>query len=510
MQGLKAQNFARLTTLTIALSLFLPAVAQDQKLKMTTDIPRSVLVPDEVSTSVGPLRFKDGVPTRETVSALYDNLDRMRGIEVFLSLLPAVSMYGLRDGHVSMAGEGSNKVTIFENLMDSKALYLTANTSTLYAFGFTDLVEDGPTVIELPAGMLGALNDAFFRYAGDFGPAGQDKGEGGKYLVLPPGHTGAVPQGYFVLRPQTNRNWIFLRGSLKNGLDKAVKNITTNLKIYPLDKSGSPPATEFVNVSGKAYNTLPPTDVSFYEQLDAVIQAEPVSALGPELRGLVASIGIAKGQKFSPNKRMTRLLSEAAVIGNATARSIVWYPRLKSARIYPDSDSAWVMAYAGKDVFFEEAGARNLDARTMFFMNYTGVTPAMAVSKPGAGSDYGIVYLDEKKDPFDGAKTYKLKLPKDVPVKDFWAITIYDSQTRSQLQTNQQFPTVGSQTKGIKQNSDGSYDVYFGPKAPDGEESNWLQTVPGKGWFAILRMYGPKKAWISKTWRPGEIELIAR
>jgi len=131
----------------------------------------------------------------------------------------------------------------------------------------------------------------------------------------------------------------------------------------------------------------------------------------------------------------------------------------------------------------------------------------MAVSVPGRGSDYGIAFLDADKEPFDGAKTYRLHLPPDVPVNDFWAVTVYDTQTRSQLQTGQRFPTVGSDDSNLRANGDGSFDVYFAPEAPDGYEHNWLETIPGKSWFAALRMYGPEQSWIDKTWRPSEITL---
>lgn len=166
-----------------------------------------------------------------------------------------------------------------------------------------------------------------------------------------------------------------------------------------------------------------------------------------------------------------------------------------------------MMGYVNKDVFFEVDGASNLDARTMFLFNYTGVTPAMAVTHPGLGSDYAAAYLDANKQAFDGAKTYRLHLPRDVPVNNFWAVTLYDTQTRSLLQTSQTFPTVGSQTEGFQQNADGSFDVYFGPEPPEGQDANWLETVPGKSWFTILRMYGPLEPWIDQSWRPGEVEL---
>jgi hypothetical protein len=183
---------------------------------------------------------------------------------------------------------------------------------------------------------------------------------------------------------------------------------------------------------------------------------------------------------------------------------------LKGIEVYPDTHSAWLMGWVDKNVFFtgQDGKTMNADARVMFHYPYTAVTPAMAVSRPGLGSDYGIAYVDSEKQLFDGSKTYKLHLPPNPPAKDFWALTVYDNQTRSMLQTNQPFPTLGSQTEGIKQNDDGSYDIYFAPKPPEGFENNWVETVPDKGWFVALRMYGPLEAWIEKRWRPGEIELL--
>ena len=498
-----------LTALAIAGVVAASTVTATQapKMKMTTDIPVSITTADKIDTSIGKLEYFDGVPTPDTVQTVYDNLDRMNGVQAFLAGLPAASTFALYDGPKAIGADSPNKIQIWQQLMDSKTLLLTGNTSTLYSFTTLDLKTDGATVIELPPGMLGAIDSAWFRYVGDFGPAGQDKGKGGKYVVLPPGYKGKVPEGYFVLKSPTYRNWIFLRGSIAKGVDAAVKNIASNLRIYPLATADNPPKTEFVTATGKVINTVPANDFNFYEQLNEVVQYEPIESLDPQTRGLFASIGIIKGQPFSPDARMKKLLTDAVAIGNGTARAITFYPRTPGNYIY-GKDSGWLMAYANKNTSFTYDGAYNTEAATWFYYNAIGVTPAMAVTRAGAGSDYGIIATDTKQQALDGAKTYSLTLPKDVPVKAFWAVTIYDTQTRSQLQTDQPYPTIGSQTEGIQKNADGSFDVYFAPKAPKGKENNWLQTIPGKSWIAVLRMYGPEEAWIKQTWRPGEIKLV--
>lgn len=481
-------------------------ITQKPKMKMTSPIPEYITTPDNVETSIGTLEFFDGTPTDETAQKLYDNLDLIRGTQVFLNALPAASLYRLRIGNAEVGVDECHKVAIFKNMMDSKSYYLTANTSTMYAWGFTNLKKDGPTVFEVPPGVLGALNDAWFQYVGDFGPFGQDKGKGGKYLILPPGYEGDVPDGYFVLQPKTYRNWLFLRMLTTNGINAALENAEKNMKIYPLSEADNPPATEFINVSGLNNNTVSPNDFSFYVDMNAIIQEEPNAAGNPETLGLLASIGIRKGKEFAPDERMKKILTEAVAIGNATARTILWHPRMNGVELFPGS--SWWLAYANRNVFFEDDGVKNLDARTMFHYNYTVVTPAMAKPLLGKGSDYGTAYRDNKGNVFNGSKTYKVHIPANVPAKDFWALTLYDPQTRSQMQTDQQFPTVGSQDEGFVQNADGSYDVYFSPEPPKGMENNWLQTIPGKSWFVTLRIYGPLQPWLDKTWKPGEIELV--
>jgi hypothetical protein len=497
----------------LALTLANSSWAEPPKMKMTTEIPEGITTPDNIETRVGDLNFFDGVPDVESAQKVYNLLDFTHAYQAFMDGTKIASMDGIRKGILEF-GPANTTAVLFEGLMDSKALFLTANTTSVYMFSWLEM-GDEPMVIETPPNVLGFINDHWFRYVIDFGNMGPDKGKGGKFLVLPPGYEGEVPKGYHVARTNTYGNWVIWRGYQKDGSTAdAVNNTKKKFRIYPLSKKDNPPKMEYFSGSGKSFNTIHANDYTFYEHVHEVLEMEPLGMLDPETRGLFASIGMEKGKEFKPDARMKRILTDAVAIGNAAARSIVWYPRtdgtMKGVRIYPDTDSAWIMAFVDKNVFFNgpDGMTMNSDARVMFHYPYTGVTPAMALTRAGAGSDYGIAYVDSKKMPFDGSKTYRLRIPPNPPAKDFWAITLYDNQTRSQLQTSQAFPSVGSQTEGIKKNADGSYDIYFAPKPPKGFENNWLETIPGKGWFVALRMYGPLEPWIEKTWRPGEIELV--
>ena len=250
----------------------------------------------------------------------------MRAVDVFLKAMPAASVGALMDGPASIGADAPNKVYIADKLMDSKPLFLTGNTSTLYVLPSLDLKVDGPTVLEIPPGMLGAFNDAWFRYIQDIGPMGPDKAKGGKFLVVPPGYKGTIPEGYFVVKPRTYRVWIFMRGSIANGLEAAVKN-AKKLKVYPLAKKDNPPKTTFISISEKSFNTIHPNDITFYDHVNHIIQYEPLEMIDAETRGLLASIGIEKGKEFDPDPRLKAILEDAIKVGNATARAIAFSPR---------------------------------------------------------------------------------------------------------------------------------------------------------------------------------------
>lgn len=474
-------------------------------------IPKQILTPEHTETRIGTLDFFDGLPSKETTQKLYDNLDFMRGVETFLNFIPAASIEGMRRGMLELGASKSSQVVILEQLLDSNPLFLTGNTDTVYASVILDLEKDGPTVIEIPPGMApGTVNDAYFRFVVDMGQPGPDKGKGGKYLIVPEGYDKPLPAGYFVAHSPSYTNWLILRGFLVDGKpDTATKLFKEKLKVYPLAQAENPPAMEFINGSEKPFNTIHANNFEFYEELAHVINKEPVEFIDPELRGLAASIGITKGKAFAPDGRMKQILHESVAVGNATARALIFQTRDKSAYYYENSH--WKHAFVGGDyrwLIDNGVGGRNLDARTLYFYQATVNTPAMVLAIPGEGSQYAYSNQDAEGNYFDGGKTYRVKIPANVPARDFWSIVAYDPQTRSELQTSQLFPSKNNKRNALDVNNDGSVDIYFGPKPPEGKEHNWIQTTPGKGWYTILRLYGPLEPWFDKTWRPSDIELV--
>jgi len=507
------------------------AKATDATPGFNQKIPEKVMTANEVKTRLGTLKFYDGIPTEDTLKTVYDNLDFSRGVEVFLNFIPATSIEAMRLGFKDLGADAFNKVVVFDDLMDSNSLFLTGNTDTVYAGAILDLEKTGPTVIEVPPGAgPGTLNDAFFRFVVDMGAPGPDRKKGGTYIILPPHYKGDLKptpntfkdnssvkvkvgneeRDVWIAQSRSYTNWLILRGFLVDGKpDVAAKMWRDGLKIYPLSKAANPPKMTYINASGKAFNTIHANNIEFYHELATVLDKEPIDFIDPELRGQAAAIGIVKGKPFAPDARMKKILTDAVAVGNATARAISLRPRDPSAYLFKGKQ--WYTGFVGKDYRWlngDGKAGRNLDARTLFFYSATVNTPAMALEIPGVGSNYAFATADKNGKILYGEKNYKLTIPAKVPAKDFWSIVVYDPQTRSELQTSQAYPSKNNKRDKLVYNKDGSVDLYFGPKPPKGKEANWTQTVPGKAWFVLFRLYGPLEPWFKKTWQLNDFEEV--
>lgn len=507
--------------------------------------PPSLVTPDKVETKLGTLTFRDGVPSGDSARKIYDQVDATFAYRVFMDNMRGVSIRSMVAG-MQEIGMKPNEVLVFSDLMDAKSLFLTANADTVYVMGYLDLSK-GPVVLEVPPKFLGTVQDAWFRWVIDLGMPGPDRGEGGKYLILPPDYDGALPEGIFsVAQAKTYSVVWFGRSFLKDHSDPkpVAEMIRNSTKVYPYKAGGlgtplssflagkaplgpvsAPPQTVFHEGSGKVMNTVPPNDWTFYERLNEVVQSEPATSLDPELTGPMAAIGIVKGKPFAPDERMKKILNESLALANASARTLFMSPRDPSWYYYPDS--AWFNFLFQTGYEFETpiplitpegvkpfppTGFRTMDARTNFFYGVTGITPAMAMRLPDIGSQYLLAVVDSEKQHFDGARTYKVTLPKGIPQANFWSLTVYDNMTRSMLDTPQRYPRAGSQSypsPAAEPNADGSTTVWFGPQKPDGvQDGNWIQTDPRKGWFVVLRLYSPLEPFFDKSWRIGEIQPV--
>jgi hypothetical protein len=530
-------------TCGIVLALSLTAPVQADVSKEAID---ALGTPDSVATSIGTLDFRDGAPSADTAQKVFDALDFNNALSVYNNSFRGASALGFEKGFQSV-GANYNDVLITSELLDSTALFLTGNADTVYYISVVDLSK-GPMVIEQPSGGVGTINDMWFSWIIDVGIPGPDRGQGGKYLIVGPGYEGPLPEGgYFVAQSKTNRILYASRAYLvNNDPGPAVENIKANMKIYPYAPSGygtsiaraltgalpigNIPAiqeTKFVEGSGVPFSTIPPSDLGFFDWINENVQAEPATSYDLELSGQLAAIGIVKGREFAPDERMKKILTDAAAVGQAAGRVLNWRPYVAHPdwAYYPDS--MWGNMLWEGGAFFETpppafedgmfkplppTGARTLASRTAFYYGYTLDSPGMIMNIPGVGSQYLMAFLDAKGDAFDGAKTYRVTLPADIPAQAFWSFTVYDNQTRSMLQTPQRYPRAGSQSypsPAATAADDGSTTIWFSPQQPDGvERGNWIQTDPDKGWFTILRLYSPLPSFFDKSWKPTEIEPV--
>ncbi len=467
------------------LAIGLPGYAQ-------TDAPVSR---ETIQTPSWEFTFERGLPTKETVGLMYNALDFQRAVEGYIWATPMVHYDEWRRQMKEQLGLDYGDVAIWDNFCDPKTVGLTPNSTTIYAATHLDSAV-GPIVIESPPGALGMIDDIWQRPICDVGPFGPDKGEGGKFLVLPPDFEGDAPSdGYFVVRSPSRVFGYLVRGLVSSRDDvKAAGENLRKVRIYPLSQKDNPPEMKFLSVSGKPLNLLPPTDFRYWERVAEIINREPVHERDRLILGMLAPLGIEKGKPFEPNERQKQILTKAAAMGNVMCQTIGFAKR--SGEYVPGSKWGFMITM-NADQRAEHYD--QIDERTDYTYQGIWVGEGMIKKLIGKGSQYIGAYSDPDDEWFDGGKNYTLHVPAKVPAERFWSVTVYDSLTRSQIVNGGLKPAVGSYS-GLEFNADGSVEIYFGPKAPKGKEKNWIQTVPGKSWFVFFRLYGPTEAFFDRSW----------
>jgi len=454
------------------------------------------------------LPFPGSFPTEEAARILNDEMLFQRASQAVLWSLPAMTLWSMKKGSEAEFGAGSNVFPIWKDRLTSDTIVSTPNSDVIYGMGYLDLKRDGPTVIEVPPKLQGILDDFWHRPLTDVGFVGPDKGEGGKYLILPPDYEGEPPEGYFTFTSDTYNVFVFWRAFLDPETRSGAEGVALmeRTRIYPLSQTDNPPEMVFPNGSGRPADMVFPRHYSYFEGLAEFIEAEFV---GPEdwaMRGQLASLGIRKGMPFTPDDRMKEILTAGAEVGMNMAQALRFGDMLPDTKYYEDRQ--WHNVLNVPNVNFEEDSFRNIDAQVgMFIIGYS-ISPAMVENMVGAGSKYPFAYKDAAGEYLTGDKAYKLHVPADAPAENFWSVTLYDASNSSGLQNGQQFPSIGS-LDDLTYNEDGSVDLYFAPELPDGApEGNWRRTVPGKGWFVLFRLYSPSQSFFDQTWRPDDFVAL--
>jgi len=454
-----------------------------------------------IDTRIGKIELQSGYPSNDSVRKIYDEIDFQRAAQAYVWATPAVAFEALLHGNKRDWGVDFNDGGLIDNYTTPAIKALTGNDTTIYAIVFVDPGRDGPVVIDSPKGVYGVIDDWWQRPIVEVGPFGPDKGQGGKFLLLPLNGGDNVADGYLPAKSKTNRAMFIGRAFVKDGDVKSAVDTLTGIKVYPLAQASAPPQTRIVHGGDRPMNSIAPRGFEYWELLADVIKAEPVEERDRFFHAMLKPLGIEKGKPFAPDARQKKILTEAAEVGFLMAQTLSMAPRLGNASAYPGTHWEWVLTLNPNQ---EAKDYSQLDERTDY--TFEAITVAEGMVKPiiGAGSQYMGSAKDKDGQWLDGGRAYTLRVPANVPAKEFWAVTVYYVLTRSMIDTDTKSAGVSSSRK-LRTNADGSVDIYFGPEAPKGSE-NWIKTIPGQGWFAYFRWYGPTEPFFDKSWKLSDIE----
>lgn len=444
--------------------------------------------------------------------ALRAELYYQRAIHTYFTMQPALNVIGMRDGSEAQFGSGYNVLPIWKDRMDSRTWVPTPNADVIYAMSYLDLRETGPLVVNAPANVIGMFTDFFQRTITDVGAIGPDRARGGLYLLLPPGYDGHVPGGYFTFHSSTFNVFLFFRTIMGQGDGEpdpaAGVAVAERTRIFPLwteEKDALP--MEFPNASGIRLDMMYPTDATYWTKLKEFVDVEPVSAIDPELRGVLASIGIVKGQPFEPTGWQSEQLQRAVETAPKMILALAQLGRDDQRNRYYH-DRQWEQAWAGGTAEWMQESYLDVNTRARFFQYAYSSAPAMNIHSTGAGSKYPFTYRDADGDFLTGSSTYRLHLPANIPAGLFWAATAYNVIDGTMPETEQLLPSTNGYYD-IPQNDDGSIDLWFGPAKPqDVTDAAFVQTVPGRDFIVAFRLYGTTSEFYDQTWRPDDLVKV--
>lgn len=430
-----------------------------------------------------------------------------RAIEAVIWGIPIVNYDLMFQAFAGLGGQ-MNQIVYWSKLLDWHNQTTTPNPNSIYFMPFFDTAEVGPVVIEIPpangGSITGTLMDCWQTAFEDVGPAGVDKGAGGKYLILPPDYEGVVPEGYAAFRSDVHQGYGLLRSILNGGSDAdmaAAVQYGKQIKLYPLSQADNPPETVMIDSDGKLFDATIPYDMRFFETLDRMVQSQPWIERDRMAINMLKSIGIAKGQPFAPDAATQTILVEAAQEARAFFdQGYEGYPPYYEGR-------HWFLPY---DEELHVALSGNYEARDIYpldvraFLYYAAFT---SVKHPGAGQYYLFNTRDANGDPFHGSAAYRLHVPPNAPVRQYWSVTLYDFETHALIRDVPR-ASRASDSPELGPNPDGSVDVFFGPEPPAGTEGNWVPTKPGGRFEVLFRFYGPEKPLFDKSWVLDDVEKI--
>jgi hypothetical protein len=444
--------------------------------------------------------FKDGYPTADGARAALDDAAYQRALTAYRFWYPTVSNEGIFNGNRQAGIEDTAAVGVAST--GPRQVGFTLNSDTPYAAGCLDL-SDGPIAIELPPGaFIGLVDDHHQGWILDMGIPGPDGGKGGTHVILPPDFEGEEPAGAFVGRSRSFKVLVALRALPVGGdIPKALAALTT-VKIHRLGDDGS--AARFVDTSETALESTClawEDNLEFWRVLHRVLEEEPLVEEFRPMHGLLTDLGIGKGQEFAPDERMTAILTRAARDGRDQMLVAAFASDRPDRIAWSDRAWEWVGLVPGSAQFETPAGL-DLEARDRWFAQAIVTSPAMFRREEGAGSLYWLAARDGSGAYLDGGRNYKLAVPTPVPGKLFWSLTIYDAQTRSQVQTDQDKAALRSLFELRDVGTEGgTVELFVGPDAPAGAEDRWIETSPGRGWFAYVRIYGPEAPAFDGSWK---------